>query len=265
MSSILNDVIFDAPYTMKVIPSNLLVVDREKYQREEDDKKTREIVSEWDERVANEPKVSERDGQFFVYDGQHTVIARETLNHGRPTPILCKVYSDLTVNDEAMLFAKQTGASSKPKPGQQLRAYVFAGHKDSIAFCEATELTGLTIEKTGTRYDGHLACVSTARKMYRKLGKELYIEALQNIVDAWNSSSDSLRYEIVIAMCDFVKLYHGQYNREQLIRNLKSVAPIKVRNNIVVDLERPYSKKFLYQIWNIYNGNGKKHILKMLF
>lgn len=265
MTNILNNIQFDSPYTMKVISSELLTVDREKYQREEEKSKIRDIVSDWDERIANEPKVSERNGQFYVFDGQHTVISRETLNHGQPTPILCKVYSGLTVNDEAMLFAKQTGSSSKPKPGQQLRAYVFAGDQDAIAFCEATELTGLIVEQTGTRYDGHLACVSTARRIYRKIGEEFYVEALQIIVDAWHGNADSLRYEIIKAVSEFVKLYHGKYNREQLIRNLKAVPPIKVRNNIVIDLERPNNKKFIYQIWQIYNGNSKKHTLKMMF
>ncbi len=260
MTEIINDI-----YTMRVIPSHLLIVPRELYQRDEERAKIRKIVSSWDERVANEPRVSERNGKFYVFDGQHTVIARETLNNGEPVNILCKVYHGLTVNEEAMLFAMQTGSSSKPTSGERLRAYVFAGDKDALAFCEATESVGLLIDHTGTRYDRHLACVSTAMRIYRKVGEAYYCEALQIIVDAWQGSADSLRNEIIKAVSEFVKLYHGKYDREQLIRNLKAVPPIKVRNNIVVDLERPSNKKFIYPIWKLYNGNGKKHTLKMKF
>lgn len=260
MTEIINDI-----YTMRVIPSHLLIVPRELYQREEEQAKIRRIVSTWDERVANEPRVSERNGKFYVFDGQHTVIARETLNNGESVNILCKVYHGLTVTEEAMLFAMQTGSSSKPTSGERLRAYVFAGDKDALAFCEATERIGLLVDYTGTRYDGHLACVSTAMRVYHKVGEAYYSETLQLIVDAWHGCADSLRYEIIKAVSEFVKLYHGKYDREQLIRNLKAVLPIQVRNRIVVDLERPNNKKFIYQIWKLYNGNGKKHTLKMNF
>lgn len=46
MTNILNNIQFDSPYTMKVISSELLTVDREKYQRKEEKSKIRDIVSD---------------------------------------------------------------------------------------------------------------------------------------------------------------------------------------------------------------------------
>ena len=53
------------PYQMKTISSNLFVIDRKSYQRKKDKDKIAHIVSKWDERIANEPKISARDGKFY--------------------------------------------------------------------------------------------------------------------------------------------------------------------------------------------------------
>ena len=62
--------------------------------------------------VANEPKVSFRNGQFIVTDGQHTIEGRILRNGGKDLPILCKVYTGMTVEQEALLFAEQNGFSA---------------------------------------------------------------------------------------------------------------------------------------------------------
>lgn len=43
----------------------------EAYQRRLNTNRVARIVAGFDERIANEPKVSFRDGRYFVFDGQH--------------------------------------------------------------------------------------------------------------------------------------------------------------------------------------------------
>ncbi len=252
-------------YKMKVIDSGQLHIPREIYQRKKHKSKVDRIVANWDERVANEPKVSYRDGEFFVFDGQHTILAREEMAGHKSVPILCKVYYDLTVQEEALLFAKQTGTSSKPRSGDTLRANVFGEEDEAVEFTHVTEGVGLVIDLSGTRYDRHLACVSTALNAYRCFGVKLYTEAMEIIVDAWDGKADSLRYEIVKAVTEFVNIYHGEYSRARLIDRLQAVNPLTVRNNIVTDLERPRNKKYIYQIFKLYNGSRKQGLLEMKF
>ena len=45
----------------------------------------------------------------YILDGQNTVEARRTCNGGMELPIRCKVFYGLTKEDEATLFAIQTG------------------------------------------------------------------------------------------------------------------------------------------------------------
>ena len=90
------------------INSAELKIPRTTYQRELNEDRVRRIAAEFDERIANEPKVSCRDGRYYVFDGQHTIAARKLLNGGRDLPIRCKVFYGLTESDEALLFAQQT-------------------------------------------------------------------------------------------------------------------------------------------------------------
>ena len=84
------------PYKEMMINSDKLEVPRSTYQRELVLEEVIDISNHFNECIANEPKVSFRDGRYFVFDGQHTVAARVHRNGGNPLPILCKVYFGLT-------------------------------------------------------------------------------------------------------------------------------------------------------------------------
>jgi len=100
------------PYQLIVIHSSKLVYPRELYQRGVERKRVELIAAHFNEYVANEPKVSFRNGQFIVTDGQHTIEGRILRNGGKDLPILCKVYTGMTVEQEALLFAEQNGFSA---------------------------------------------------------------------------------------------------------------------------------------------------------
>ena len=102
----------DKKYKELRIESTQLEIPRNTYQRELNTDRVHKIVKQFDERVANEPKVSYRDGRYYVFDGQHTIAARVERNGGKPLMILCKVYYGLTEKEEARLFAEQTGFSA---------------------------------------------------------------------------------------------------------------------------------------------------------
>lgn len=168
-------------YKIETVDSSLLEVLREDYQKPLNEKRVAQIVAAFDENIANEPKVSYRDGHYYVFDGQHTVAARVMLNGGKPVRILCKVYRDLTPEQEAILFAAQTGFAAKPTPGNRLRARLFAKDKEAIAFCEATERCGFLLDMEGSRSDYHINCINTAMKMERQYQVKNGIESKARI------------------------------------------------------------------------------------
>lgn len=107
-----------------VLDTSQIIAPREDYQRELKSERVKRIVKSFDERIANEPKVSFRDGKYYVFDGQHTIDARKVMNGGKDLPVLCKVYMGLDEKEEAMLFAKQTGESARLTPGIRVRAEI---------------------------------------------------------------------------------------------------------------------------------------------
>ena len=95
------------PYQMLVLHSKVLIYPREIYQRGVERKRVEMIAADFNEYIANEPKVSFRDGKYYVVNGQHTIEGRILRNGGEDLPILCKVYTGLTMEQEALLFAEQ--------------------------------------------------------------------------------------------------------------------------------------------------------------
>ena len=61
------------PYEEKVINSAFLEIPAE-YQRKLNIPNVEKMSAEFTELIANPPKVSYRDGHYFVFDGQHTIV-----------------------------------------------------------------------------------------------------------------------------------------------------------------------------------------------
>ena len=131
------------PYQMVVIHSSKLIYPRELYQRGIQRKRVELIARDFNEYTANEPKISFRNGRYYVTDGQHTIEARILRNGGKDLPILCKVYTGLTMQQEALFFAEQNGHAAPLTAGIKLRAKVVGEDALSMAFLAATNRVGL--------------------------------------------------------------------------------------------------------------------------
>ena len=247
------------------LDSKELIIPRTTYQRTLNEDRVRKIAAEFDERIANEPKVSSRGGCYYVFDGQHTIAARKFLNGGRDLLIRCKVFYGLSERDEALLFAQQTGASANLTAGARFRALVYGGDKEALAFQKVTEAVGLCVDCKQTRGVKRLACISTAFELYKKVGSGIYREAMQTIVDAWKGDPDSLRAETVQGMVEFVDLYHGEYSRKRLVMRLRQTDPVVIFREGRAMTSLPGYKRYLYQVYRIYNGSSAKTALPMKF
>lgn len=170
-------------YRMMVIDSSEIIAPREDYQRELKSERVKRIVSNFDERIANEPKVSYRDGKYYVFDGQHTIDARKALNGGNDLPILCKVYMGMSEKEEALLFARQTGESARLTPGVRVRAEIFGEDGNAVVFLKANADLGIELDYDQERGHMRIGCIKTAMNAYRRLGEERYDSLYQNYVE----------------------------------------------------------------------------------
>ena len=203
------------PYHEMCLNSSELIVPRDTYQRALHPARVARIAKEFDERVANEPKISFRDGHYYVMDGQNTIAARKFLNGGEDLQIRCKVYFGMTEREEALLFAQQTGISERLSAGQKLRALIFAGEPAAVAFQQATELAGVHLSFEEGRGKQRISCIATAYHEFIRLGPELYIESLDVLLNAWNGEPDSMSSANLLGICRFVELYHSEWLKSQ--------------------------------------------------
>ena len=255
------------PYQMLVLHSKMLIYPRELYQRGVQRKRVEMIAADFNEYVANEPKVSFRNGKYYVVDGQHTIEGRILRNGGKDLPILCKVYTGLTMEQEALFFAEQNGHSAPLTAGIKLRAKVVGGDAPSKAFLAATNRVGLAFNYDSLQLsDYRISCVGTALKLYNQMGEKIYCESLRLIVAAWEGKPDSFRASVLRGVMHFVELYHGEFSEERLIRALGNVHPMEIyrvgRDN---PAKLPGWKKYVFPIYMAYNGKGRKDALSMKF
>lgn len=251
------------PYKMAYVNSS--EIDTTTYQRKLDKNKVKRIVAEFDERIANEPKLSYRDGRYYVFDGQHTIVARKSLNHDNDVDIVCKVYSDLTENDEALLFAQQTGISSKPTPGITLRAKKIGNDTEALLFIKVNEELNIQPSFSDVRGKYRLKCINTARKEFDKIGAKQYREAMKIIVDAWKGKSASLISEVIVAMCSFVNTYHGEFDRNKFAKKLSHIEPYDIVMAARTIGETGGKKKALKLLLDVYNNENNKDPLCVKF
>ena len=256
----------EKPYKEMYIRSDLLEIPRNTYQRPLDTQRAKRIAKAFDERIANEPKVSMRNGRYYVFDGQHTVAARQERNGGKPLPILCKLYLGMTESEEATLFAQQNGESADLGAGIRIRAQIYAGDPIAIRFQKVTESVGIRVDFEQKRGTKRLACVATAFNEFQKVGPEKYMEALTLLLEAWDGDPDSLRAETVTAMCRFVDLYEGEYDRRRLIRQFRKYDPITIyRDGRSMNTHMAGYKRYLHAVWTLYNGSSVKAALPLKF
>ena len=171
--------------------NSALLIPCAEYQRVLHVEKVAHIAENFSEYVANEPKVSFRDGRFYIFDGQNTVEARRTCNGGMELPIRCKVFYGLTKEDEATLFAIRTGNATCLTADERLRANLVAENPDALYFVGITSNAGVEFAYDGIRAPWKIYCIETAYELYKQYGCERYVEMLHIINEAWKGNVDS--------------------------------------------------------------------------
>lgn len=180
----------ECKFAYQMVNSALLIPCIE-YQRMLRMEKVSQIAENFSEYIANEPKVSYRDGRFYVFDGQNTVEARRTCNGGKDVTIRCKVFYGLTKEDEATLFVIQTGNATCLTAGERLRANLVAENPDALYFVGITSNAGVEFAYDGIRAPWKIYCIGTAYELYKQYGCERYVEMLHIINEAWKGNVDS--------------------------------------------------------------------------
>lgn len=246
--------------------SSKCILSEPSYQRTVDFARVKRIVSNFNPNLVNPIKVSFRDGKYYVFDGQHTLKALVMKNGNKDLIVDCKVYYDMTLEDEARLFAEQNGIARVVESNQKLASLYVAKDVDVIEFKEAVESVGLrcNFKKTDGKTPWAIVCYKSLFDIYIKYGKSHTIEILKTITEVWNGEANSLKKEIIVGMNLFIVAYKGEYIRKILIKKLSTVSPVTIIRDGRAVLTGG-NKRFARQILNAYNRNSSTNRLEDKF
>ena len=229
------------------------------YQRDLDAKRVDRIVKEFNGDLVNEPKVSYRDGKYWVFNGQHTIAAWRNFYGGEDKAIYCKVYKGMTWLEECDAFVKQNGISKDPTTNEKLRAAYNSKDPAVVDMVNKANLAGYIVDFVKSKTPNRIMATSALYRAYKSIGPDAYLEMLTTIHDAWYGDADATSVQIISGMTTFFKTYGGNFKREELVNSLKRVTPTEI-----IRRGRSYSSRtntYTREIVKAYNVKRSKYRL----
>lgn len=241
-------------FEFKRINPSLIVVDS--YQRKIDLKRIDRIIKNFDGDVLNEPKVSFRDGKFYVFDGQHTITVWRKMFGDEP--ILCKIFKGMTWVDECEEFIKQNGDAHMPTMNEIFHAKYEEKREDVMQMIAGAEVAGFEVGFDTNKKDNRIVAVTALYKAWDRLGQEKYVEMMRMIKAAWNGDKDSIRTGIITAITKLFQLHYSEFDSKAMANSLARVRPIDLIRN-----GKMYRDGVLMEIIKTYNMGRKTNKIKV--
>lgn len=148
------------PGEQKALHKSVLMVNQE-YQREVLLTKVRDISSAWSWISFGAIVVAERDGEFWVIDGQHRVMAAKRRSDISTLP--CVVFKTFDVKEEAQGFLDLNTGRKPVTATAKHKAMVAAGDEVAIYVQQQLEALGLEVKSTANT-SGQIKCVAWCLK-----------------------------------------------------------------------------------------------------
>jgi len=240
---------------MKINSSDILI--STEYQRTFNVTKAMAIASNFNPNIVNPIKVSERDGKYYAFDGQHTLAALKMKNKNEHLRVDCKVYFGLTKENEAALFAAQNGISTAVGMHEKLRARYVAKDKEIVELYDIINSLGFKFDFTKGKENNKIVACAKVYKIFQAVPREDFITILNLVKDSWSRSSESLKSEILGGMYIFYTTYKSEIDIYKAVNQLSKVQPnIIIRDGKAVLL--PGDKRYALQMVKTYNKGLRK-------
>lgn len=221
------------------------------YQRDLETKRVEKTAREFNGDLFDEPKVSYRDGVYWVFDGQHRIAIWRAVHKGKDFPLTCKVFRGMTWLDEADAFIKQNGIKKDPTTNDKLRAAFNSKDPDVVQMVSDANLCGFVVDFVVSKTPIRIVATSALYRAFKALGHEAFLDMMTAIRDAWYGDVDAVSRQVLTGMTTFYKTYWGCFKREDLVSSLRKTRPIDIiRNGKTVSTSNGYAKEIL-RLYNV--------------
>lgn len=232
------------------------------YQRPVDMNKVNKILSEFDKDLVNTLKVSLRDGHYYVFDGSHTLEALRLKNGTDNFMVECKLYTGLSYEREAELFALQNGESTRVGVPYKIRALAAAGDQVTVDFITATKEAGFEVSP-GNRSSKHgsILAVAKANALYKSMGRESYTRMLRLILSAWHGEPWSVSQNMLSGMALLLKTFGDKITTDRFVKKMSDVSASEVQKEASKLQNLSVSYQYAFALARLYNRGGAKGTL----
>lgn len=181
---------------------------------------TRIVAAGFDPELMGYPVVSERDGHFWILDGQARIAAlKEWLGDWKGQMVQCRVFVGLTVEQEAEIFLELNNFTQVPSFAKFKNA-VTAGRPVETDINRIVLANHLVVSRETTR-DDSIGCVSTLNRVYRRSGPEIFGRTLRVVRDSYGKPG--MESQVIDGVGLLCQRYNGQIEESDAIVKLASV------------------------------------------
>lgn len=187
-------------------------------QREVNQARVDSIAANLDLEQIGTPTVSERDGYFYVIDGQHRVEALKQYGFADDS-IQCWTYLGLTEEEEAEKFLKLNDTLAVNAMAK-FRVGVQAGREMETDIDRIVRAAGLRV--SADKIEGAVRAVGTLRRVYERNGAATLARSLRIIRDAYGDPG--LESTVIDGIGLLCGRYNGQLDDARTVKQLSSAA-----------------------------------------
>lgn len=181
------------------------LVSNQEYQRHLSLVHIQRLIDNFDPHQINPVKVSRRDGQNVVMNGQHTIESVAAVSGSRETPIWCMIYDDLDYYKEADIFANQQKYVKQLNPYEIFMAQIESGSDDQIIIKSLVESYGLVVSPT--RMAGGIGAINCLQLLFDKHGYHLLERVIRLCVITWEGDPLSLSANMMNGVARLIITY----------------------------------------------------------
>lgn len=233
------------------------LVSNQNYQRKLSESHIAKTIREFDVYQINPIKISRRDGQNYVFDGQHTIEMVASVSGSRDTPVWCMVYDDLQYQEEAHIFAEQQKHVKALVPYEMFVAHVEAGDtKQTMINHLISNVYNLRV--SNSHLPGTICAVSALESIFDKYGFSVLDRTLRLTLGTWEGEYLSLTSGILKGVALVVNAYGDNLNDEMFKDHLGRFSA-KAISRSAKD-RRPGAMGFAEAIVLGYNAKNKKRL-----
>ena len=204
----------------------------QRYQRPVDANHVKEIIRNFDPLYLDEILVSCRDGVYYVIDGQNRIAAFKEMNGGQDCMVNCKIYHNLTYEQEADMFHYQDSNRKKLRFGDTVRAKIESGSDEDI-----NAIGGIlssyhirwAFNGVGARGNFTVSASQTLIECYKELGCYHFESMVRLMAHTWRGSKAAMTAPFMKGLAEFVKLYAKEGDEDTFVRKVGAHTPAEIK------------------------------------